>query len=138
MNHDAQAATQAGKGITPWKSDREFISSALLSNGLLIADRMLSPLQAHSFQVEKHARELERMGSTFRDSYINVLVFTEPSTSRVLAILLPWPPKQSRRFPTEGQCLLIQYKLQKSRGWGSIQLVSFPALTGYGNLKKGL
>lgn len=98
MNHDAQAAAQAGKGMTGWKSDREFISSAFQSNGLLIGDRMLSPLQARSLQVKKHAKKLGKMGSAPRHSSINALVFTEPSTSWALAILLPRPRKQGRHL----------------------------------------
>lgn len=68
LNHDAQAAAQAGKGMTGWKSDREFLSSAFQSNGLLIGDRMLSPLQARSLQVKKQAKELGKMRSASRHS----------------------------------------------------------------------
>lgn len=71
MNHDAQAAARAGKGVIHWKTDRELISKALLGNGLLIASRMLPPFQARSLQVKKPARELGGMGSAPRRGHIH-------------------------------------------------------------------
>ena len=111
MNHDAQAATQAGEGVIHWKPDGELISNALLGNGLLIARRMLSPFQAHSLQVKEHARELGRMGRAPRHGHSNALVFTEPPTCRTGAIPLPWPLQQSGSFSTEGRRLTTQYEL---------------------------
>lgn len=111
MNYDAQAAAQAGEEVIHWKPDRELIFSALLGNGLLMAGQRLSPFQAHSPQVKKHARELGRMGSTLRHGHIDALGSTEPCTSQTLAIRLRWPQQQGKRFFMEGQGLPPQQKL---------------------------